>query len=322
MLGPACSPAPARARCRCGPAPRTKTRRRRRGIESHRDQARPIPHFERGRPDVKRFGELEFRGGLVLELAVGELRRLVGPGHGGGRQQPAGRSPTSAAGSPRMSSTTAAGRSALRARASGRCSTAAANRSTTSASRTQKPLTLVDGNLHERHAADRLRAPASHRPLPDPRQRGAGAHRLLKMPADAKRHARKPGHRRPRRAARPARARARSWPSPSADARQRLSHRLDLDRRRAASASSCRTSTASTSPTRRAWPDGGLLVLERYFRWSEGVKMRIRHIAAGEIEPGARIAGRTSIEADSASRSTTWKAWPCTGRPAAKPSCR
>src|SRR5262245_66210036 len=28
--------------------------------------ARPIAHFERGRPDVKRFGDLEFRGGLVL----------------------------------------------------------------------------------------------------------------------------------------------------------------------------------------------------------------------------------------------------------------
>ena len=46
-------------------------------------------------------------------------------------------------------------------------------------------------------------------------------------------------------------------------------------------------------------PDGGLLVLERYFRWTEGVKMRLRHIPAGEIAPGARITGRTLIEADS-----------------------
>jgi hypothetical protein len=45
--------------------------------------------------------------------------------------------------------------------------------------------------------------------------------------------------------------------------------------------------------------DGGLLVLERYFRWTEGVKMRLRHIPAGQIAPGARIAGRTLIEADS-----------------------
>jgi hypothetical protein len=47
-------------------------------------------------------------------------------------------------------------------------------------------------------------------------------------------------------------------------------------------------------------PDGSLLVLERYFRWTEGVKMRIRHLAAAEIVPGARLTGRTLIEADSA----------------------
>jgi hypothetical protein len=46
--------------------------------------------------------------------------------------------------------------------------------------------------------------------------------------------------------------------------------------------------------------DGSLLVLERYFRWTEGVKMRLRHIPAGEIAPGARITGRTLIEADGA----------------------
>jgi len=45
--------------------------------------------------------------------------------------------------------------------------------------------------------------------------------------------------------------------------------------------------------------DGSLLVLERYFRWSEGVKMRLRHIAASEIAPGARIAGRTLFQGDS-----------------------
>src|SRR6185503_16806615 len=45
--------------------------------------------------------------------------------------------------------------------------------------------------------------------------------------------------------------------------------------------------------------DGSLLVLERYFRWTEGVKMRLRHIAAREVAPGARITGRTLIEADS-----------------------
>ena len=47
-----------------------------------------------------------------------------------------------------------------------------------------------------------------------------------------------------------------------------------------------------------ALPDGALLVLERYFRWTEGVKMRLRHIPAGEIAPGARITGRTLIQVD------------------------
>jgi hypothetical protein len=46
-------------------------------------------------------------------------------------------------------------------------------------------------------------------------------------------------------------------------------------------------------------PDGGLLILERYFRWTAGVKMRIRLLAPGEIVPGARLTGRTLLEADS-----------------------
>ena len=45
-------------------------------------------------------------------------------------------------------------------------------------------------------------------------------------------------------------------------------------------------------------PDGGLLVLERYFRWTEGVKMRLRRIATSEIAPGARITGTTLFQAD------------------------
>src|SRR6478752_6774627 len=36
------------------------------GIERIEISARPIAHFERGRPDVTRFGQLEFRGGMVL----------------------------------------------------------------------------------------------------------------------------------------------------------------------------------------------------------------------------------------------------------------
>ena len=45
-------------------------------------------------------------------------------------------------------------------------------------------------------------------------------------------------------------------------------------------------------------PDGSLYLLERRFRWSEGVKMRIRHIPASSIKPGAILDGKTLIAAD------------------------
>jgi hypothetical protein len=44
-------------------------------------------------------------------------------------------------------------------------------------------------------------------------------------------------------------------------------------------------------------PDGGIVLLERRFRYSEGVKMRIRRIAATELKPGALIEGETLLEA-------------------------
>lgn len=47
-----------------------------------------------------------------------------------------------------------------------------------------------------------------------------------------------------------------------------------------------------------ALPDGGVALLERRFRFSEGVKMRIRRIAAGEIKRGAVIKGEVLLEAD------------------------
>lgn len=47
-------------------------------------------------------------------------------------------------------------------------------------------------------------------------------------------------------------------------------------------------------------PSGELLVLERRFRWSEGVAMRLRRIAAAAIRPGARIEGELIFAADMA----------------------
>lgn len=44
-------------------------------------------------------------------------------------------------------------------------------------------------------------------------------------------------------------------------------------------------------------PDGDLLVLERRFRWTEGVKMRIRRIASDDLAPGAELEGEVLLEA-------------------------
>jgi hypothetical protein len=47
-----------------------------------------------------------------------------------------------------------------------------------------------------------------------------------------------------------------------------------------------------------ALPDGGVVLLERRFRFSEGIKMRIRRIAASEIKRGAVMKGEVLLEAD------------------------
>jgi hypothetical protein len=47
-----------------------------------------------------------------------------------------------------------------------------------------------------------------------------------------------------------------------------------------------------------ALPDGALIVLERRFRWAEGVRMQIRLIPAAEIAPGRVATGRVLLTAD------------------------
>lgn len=47
-----------------------------------------------------------------------------------------------------------------------------------------------------------------------------------------------------------------------------------------------------------AAPDGDLYVLERRFRWSEGVRMRVRRIGASDIRPGAVLTGKMLFEGD------------------------
>ena len=70
-------------------------------------------------------------------------------------------------------------------------------------------------------------------------------------------------------------------------------------------------------------PDGGLLVLERRFRWSEGVSMRLRLIKQQQLRPRQvdrrryPRRGRTA-----AARSTIWKGSRRTWRPTARRSSR
>ena len=47
-----------------------------------------------------------------------------------------------------------------------------------------------------------------------------------------------------------------------------------------------------------AMPDGGLILLERRFRWTEGVKMRLRRIRASEVRPGAILKGEVLFQGD------------------------
>jgi hypothetical protein len=49
-----------------------------------------------------------------------------------------------------------------------------------------------------------------------------------------------------------------------------------------------------------ALPDGGIVILERRFRYSEGVHMRIRRVSQSELRPGALIQGEVLLEANAA----------------------
>lgn len=45
-------------------------------------------------------------------------------------------------------------------------------------------------------------------------------------------------------------------------------------------------------------PDGGLVILERYFGWLSGVAMRLRYFAPTELDAGKVLVGETLLEAD------------------------
>ena len=45
-------------------------------------------------------------------------------------------------------------------------------------------------------------------------------------------------------------------------------------------------------------PSGDVVILERRFRWLEGVKMRLRRFKVADIAPGAVLSGEVLLEAD------------------------
>ena len=51
-----------------------------------------------------------------------------------------------------------------------------------------------------------------------------------------------------------------------------------------------------------ALPDGAVLILERRFRWLEGVKMQMRYLKPGLLVPGAVIEGEVLVTADMTSQ--------------------
>jgi hypothetical protein len=269
-------------------------------IESLEIQARPIPHFERGRPEARRFGPLEFRGGLVLSspsehfggwsgLIVDEGGKSLLAISDVGSWMTAdivyeGSRPTSLA----------------RARL-GPLLDAKGQPLKIKRQQDAEGLALLEGNLQRGTLLigfERL-----HRigrfPIRD-RQIGAPTG-YLKLPADAKGMRENQGIEAiavlrggPRKGSIVAFAERLTrgsgyhtgwiWATGGAGEAQRLQLE-DIDGFNITDAASL--------------PDGSLLVLERYFRWTEGVKMRLRQVGPSEIAPGARITGRTLFQGDS-----------------------
>jgi hypothetical protein len=266
-------------------------------IESIDIDARPILHFERSRPDVKRFGQLEFRGGLVLGCAspnFGGWSGLVMEADGKsllaisdvGNWMTAdvvytGTRPTGFA------------RAKLGPLLGSRGQPLQAKRE-----QDAEGVTLVDGTLKDGTlliSFERL-----HRigrfPIRDGKVLAPTGY--LKMPADAKGMRENQGIEGvtvlkggPNKGAVVAFAERLTrgsgyhtgWIWIGTDAQK--FQLQDIDGFNI-------TDTASLA-------DGSLLVLERFFRWSEGVKMRLRYVPAHEIAPGARISGRILFEGDS-----------------------
>ncbi len=266
-------------------------------IESIDITARPITHFERSNPLAKRFGQLEFRGGLVLSSPAESFG-----GWSGLVMDASGKSllAISDVGSWMTAEIAYDGSrpTSLKAARLGPLLATHGRPLKNKREQDAEGLTLLEGNL--RHGTVLISFERLHRIGRFPVRKGEVGAPLgyLKLPADAK----------GMRANQGIEAVAVLQGGPRKGSIVAFAERLtrgsgyhtgwiwigseahkfqlqDIDGFNITDAASL--------------ADGSLLVLERYFRWSEGVKMRLRHIAAGEITPGARIAGRILFQGNS-----------------------
>jgi hypothetical protein len=260
-------------------------------------EARPISHFERGKPDVKRFGQLEFRGGLVLTSpseSFGGWSGLIMDTDGSKLLSIADVGAWFTADVSYESGRPAG----LRNARLGPLLNLGGRPLKDKREKDAEGLTLLDGSLSngtvlisfERlHRIGRfplrngeVQAPTGYLKLhPDARRMSPnlgieavavlrGGPRKGSVVAFAERFTRGSGYHT-------------GWIWEKDEPKQ--FQLKDIDGFNITDATSL--------------PNGDLLVLERYFRWTEGVKMRLRRLAAGEIVPGARLTGQTLIEADS-----------------------
>ena len=259
--------------------------------------ARPITHFDRSRPNVSRFGPLEFRGGLVLTSSDSDFGGWSGLIVGDNGNQLFA---VSDAGSWLSADIAYEGSRPVRLANAHMGPVAALSGRSLEAKREQdaEAVTLLDGTLARgtlaigferlhrigrfQIVANELRSPSEYYKLPPEArsmQRNQGLEALAviragplkgSLVAFAERFTRGSGYHT-------------GWVWVRGVPRQ--IHLRDDD--------------AFNITDAAGLPDGGLLVLERYFRWTTGVKMRIRRLSAADIKPGAKLVGRTLVEADS-----------------------
>jgi hypothetical protein len=259
--------------------------------------ARTIESFQPGRPEARRFGDLEFRGGLVLSspnedfggwsglVMAADGRSLLAVSDAGSWLRAdvayAGTRPAGLTGA-RLGTLSALRGRALRAKRE----------------QDAEALTLVEGTLERgtllvgferlhrigRFAIrdGRIEPPSAYLAIPEearsmPRNQGFEALAVIRagplsgsLVAFAERFTRGSGYHT-------------GWIWVAG-----TPHRLQL-----------RDIDGFNITDAAGLPDGGLLVLERYFRWTEGVSMRIRRLQPAEIRPGARLAGRILFQGNS-----------------------